>query len=194
MAAPVALAADALDGLDGLSHLERRLQQAGLRPVGFCNKLSGETAQWLHEAALLEGLTDGEADTLGALMPRVEVGAGQPLIREGDTGDWMLLVLSGSVDVTKTTESGTQTRLAVIQAGAAVGEMSMLDASPRNASCTAITDVECAVLTRAAIGSLIQNHPAIGAKILVKLTQLLAQRLRNTSNQVVKLIQAAAKS
>ena len=193
MAAPVALAADALDGLDGLSHLERRLQQAGLRPVGFCNKLSGETAQWLHEAALLEGLTDSEADTLGALMPRVEVGAGQPLIKEGDTGDWMLLVLSGSVDVTKTTETGAQTRLAVIQAGAAVGEMSMLDASPRNASCTAITDVECAVLTRAAIGSLIQNHPAIGAKILVKLTQLLAQRLRNTSNQVVKLVQAAGR-
>lgn len=193
MAAPVALAADALDSLEGLSGLEVRLQQAGLRPVGFCNKLSGETAQWLHEAALLEGLTDGEADTLGALMPRVEIGAGQPLIKEGDTGDWMLLVLSGSVDVTKTTETGAQTRLAVIQAGAAVGEMSMLDASPRNATCTAITDVECAVLTRAAIGSLIQNHPAIGAKILVKLTQLLAQRLRNTSNQVVKLVQAAGR-
>ena len=187
MVAPVALEAQSQDSLTS------RLLLAGLKPVGFCNQLSSEIAQWLHEAALLEGLNNEEADTLGALMPRVEVKAGLPLIKEGDTGDWMLLVLSGSVDVTKTTEAGVQTRLAVIQAGAAVGEMSMLDASPRNATCTAITDVEAAVLTRSAIGSLIQNHPAIGAKILVKLTQLLAQRLRNTSNQVVKLVQAAGR-
>ena len=39
------------------------------------------------------------------------------------------------------------------------------------------------------IARLIQEHPAIGAKLLVKLTQLLAQRLRNTSNQLVKLLQ-----
>jgi len=39
------------------------------------------------------------------------------------------------------------------------------------------------------IARLIQDHPAIGAKLLVKLTQLLAQRLRNTSNQLVKQLQ-----
>ena len=172
--------------------LAAKLAQAGLHMAGFCNHLSDRTAQWLHQAALLDGFSAEEANILGALMPQVAVKAAQVLIKEGDTGDWMLLILSGAVDVTKTTETGAQTRLAVIQAGAAVGEMSMLDASPRNATCTAITDVECAVLTRAVIGSLIQSHPAIGAKILVKLTQLLAQRLRNTSNQVVKLIQAAS--
>jgi CRP/FNR family transcriptional regulator, cyclic AMP receptor protein len=32
-------------------------------------------------------------------------------------------------------------------------------------------------------------HPAVGAKLLVKLTQLLAQRLRNTSSQLVKALQ-----
>jgi hypothetical protein len=39
------------------------------------------------------------------------------------------------------------------------------------------------------ITHLIHAHPAIGAKILVKLTQLLAQRLRNTSNRLVKVLQ-----
>lgn len=184
MAAPAALTPD---------DLVARLALSGLHTVGFCNQLSQRTAQWLHEAALLEGFTSEEANTLGALMPRAEIPAGQALIKEGDTGDWMLLLLDGSVDVTKTTETGVQTRLAVIQVGAAVGEMSMLDGSPRNATCTAITPVECAVLTRATIADLIQNHPAIGAKLLVKLTQLLAQRLRNTSNQVVKLVQAAGR-
>jgi hypothetical protein len=36
---------------------------------------------------------------------------------------------------------------------------------------------------------LIKDHPAVGAKLLVKITQLLAQRLRNTSSQLVKVLQ-----
>jgi CRP-like cAMP-binding protein len=67
----------------------------------------------------------------------------------------------------------------------------MLDGEPRYATCTALDDVEAAVLTRAAVGKLIHDHPAVGAKLLVKITQLLAQRLRNTSNQLVRKLQAA---
>jgi hypothetical protein len=50
--------------------------------------------------------------------------------------------------------------------------------------------VEAAVLDRAAVASLIKTQPGIGAKLLVKLTQLLAQRLRNTSTQLVKALRA----
>ncbi len=68
----------------------------------------------------------------------------------------------------------------------------MLDGELRNATCTAIEPVEAAVLTREAISELIRAHPAIGAKLLVKLTQLLAQRLRNSNNQLLKLLQDRA--
>jgi CRP/FNR family transcriptional regulator, cyclic AMP receptor protein len=80
-------------------------------------------------------------------------------------------------------------RIAVIKRGAAVGEMSMLDSEPRYASCTAIEAVEAGVLGRHEIGLLIRDHPAVGAKLLVKITQMMSQRLRNTSNQLVKLLQ-----
>ena len=63
-----------------------------------------------------------------------------------------------------------------------------LASAQRNASCAAIDDVEVGILTRAAIGRLIEQHPAVGAKLLVKITQLLAQRLRNTSAQLVKAV------
>ena len=170
--------------------IEAQLQQAGLAMVGYCNGLSRHGPQWRHDAVLLEDLSDAEADALGALMPLVRAQPGQVLIREGDVGDWMLLILSGTVDVTKKSEQDETSRLAVIKRGAAVGEMSMLDAAPRYASCTAIEEVQAGVLTRATISHLIQEHPKAGAKLLVKLTQLLAQRLRNTSNQLVKLIQS----
>lgn len=173
--------------------VEDQLRRAGLEVLGFCTGLSGHAPQWRHDAALLEDLSPAEADALGALMPLVRARPGQALIREGDVGDWMLLILSGTVDVVKQAEGGTAdgavSRLAVIRQGAAVGEMSMLDAAPRYASCIAIDEVEAGVLTRATIAHLIHEHPAVGAKLLVKLTQLLAQRLRNTSNQLVKLLQ-----
>ncbi len=167
------------------AHFER----AGLQVDGVCVGLSRQVLEWRQAAAMLEDLTPQEADTLGALMPLVHARAGQALIREGEVGDWMLLLLVGTVDVFKTSQSGGISRLAVIKQGAAVGEMSMLDSAPRYATCVAIEDVQAGVLTRGVIARLIQEHPAIGAKLLVKLTQLLAQRLRNTSNQLVKLLQ-----
>ena len=187
--------------------IETQLQQAGLEILGYCNGLSRNSPHWRHDAVLLEDLSDAEVDALGALMPRVRAQPGQVLIREGEAGDWMLLILSGTVDVTKKSEhthgahdagsdadanvgAGKEevSRLAVIKEGAAVGEMSMLDSAPRNASCTALEEVQAGVLTRSTIAHLIHEPPAVGAKLLVKLTQLLAQRLRNTSNQLVKLL------
>lgn len=172
------------------AELEQRFAQAGLRIDGACVDLQQRAQQWRHGGALIEDLTPEETDTLGARMPLLRARAGQVLIHEGETGDWMLLVLAGTVDVVKTNDEGKLSRLAVIAQGTAVGEMSMLDAAPRNATCRAIEDVEAGLLTRTMIAHLIQDHPAIGAKLLVKLTQLLAQRLRNTSSRLVKLLQA----
>ena len=170
--------------------LRAHFERAGLRVEGVCDDLSNLGEHWRQTAALLEDLTPEEADTLGKLMPTVRARAGQDLITQGEVGEWMLLLLEGTVDVIKRSEeTGESSRLAVVKEGASIGEMSMLDSAPRYASCTAIGDVRAGVLTRAAIAYLIQAHPAIGAKILVKLTQLLAQRLRNTSNRLVKVLQ-----
>ena len=169
--------------------LQAQFARAGLAIDGVCTGLSGYSAQWRQTAALLEDLSSDEADALGSLMPLVRARAGQALIKEGDVGDWMLLLLSGTVDVIKTSDAGVVSRLAVIKQGAAVGEMSMLDSEPRFASCTAIEAVEAGVLGRREIALLIRDHPAVGAKLLVKITQLMAQRLRNTSNHLVRLLQ-----
>ena len=169
--------------------LRAHFERAGLQLDGVCENLSNLGEHWRQTAALLEDMTPEEADTLGLMMPTVRARAGQTLIRQGDVGEWMLLLLEGTVDVVKSSDSGESSRLAVVKEGASIGEMSMLDSAPRYASCIAIDDVRAGVLTRPAIAYLIQNHPAIGAKLLVKLTQLLAQRLRNTSNRLVKVLQ-----
>lgn len=177
--------------------LEDKLRQAGLELLGNCQKMSGRGPGLLEHSAMLEDFTPQELDTLGEAMLLVRAQPGQVLISEGDEGDWMLLLLSGTVDVTKATPASEDepesqesfSRLGVATEGAALGEMSMFDRDVRYATCTAIDAVEAAVLSRAAIGQLIRQHPGVGAKLVVKITQLLAQRLRNTSNRMVKMLQ-----
>ena len=171
-----------------MSSIEEQLQSVGMELLGTCTDLAERSLQWHHGSALLEDMSDVEIRVLGSVMPMVRAAPGQVLIAEGALGDWMLLLLSGTVDVLKLTDSGESTRLGVVKEGSAVGEMSMLDASPRYASCIAIETVHAGVLTRGAIGALIDQHPAVSAKLLVKLTQMLAQRLRNSSNKMIQLL------
>lgn len=179
--------------------LQAQLQERGLELLGHAGRLS-QSPDLLQLSALLRDFTPGEADLLGESMLLVRAQPGQLLIAEDESSDWMMLLLRGTVDVGKRKigagsdelEPGDITRLAVLKAGAALGEMSMLDGEPRYASCWALCEVEAAVLSRAAVGRLIATHPTVGAKLLVKLTQLLAQRLRNTSSQLVKALQDKA--
>lgn len=181
--------------------LEEQLETAGLKVLGCCQGLSAYGPDFLQTSQLLQDFTPAEADTLGASMLLVHAAPGQVMIREGEFGDWMMLILKGTVDVTKRLEpaagAGTDaetraepavSRIAVVRSGAAVGDMSMLDSEPRYATCTAIEAVEAGVWGRHEIALLIRDHPGVGAKLLVKITQMMAQRLRNTSNQLVKLL------
>ncbi len=175
--------------------IEQQLRERGLQLLGPCDHLSQRT-ELLVESTLLRDFTPAEAELLGAHMLRLGAQPGQMLIAEGEASDWMMLLLRGTVDIgkrkvgaeTDSQEPGDTTRLAVLRAGAVIGEMSMLDGEPRYASCWALSEVEAAVLTRAAVSRLIGSNPALAAKLLVKLTQQLAQRLRNTSNQLVKIL------
>jgi CRP/FNR family transcriptional regulator, cyclic AMP receptor protein len=197
-----------------MTTLEQQLQGAGLQVANRCERLTSYSPDLLENSPLLEDFTPAEADVLATSMLLVRAATGQVLIREGDAGDWMMLILKGTVDVTKRIErqaddaaeslpgsapdvagvariDASESRVAVLQRGAAIGEMSMLDSGLRYTTCTAIEPVEAGVLGSHAIGLLIRDHPAVGAKLLVKITQLMAQRLRNVSNQLVKLLQKA---
>ena len=203
--------------------LEEQLDAAGLHVFGCCEKISAYGPDLLQHAPLLQDFSTAEADVLGASLRLIRAGPGQLMMREGEAGEWMMLVLKGTVDVTKrvwrageaptggkqqpdaaapvdpataaeldavqpVALSESVTRVGVVRRGTALGEMSLLDGEPRYASCTAIEQVEAAVLGRQAIGLLVRDHPAVAAKLLVNITQLMAQRLRNTSNQLIKLL------
>lgn len=62
--------------------------------------------------------------------------------------------------------------------------LTLVDGAARSASCTASSDVRCAVLTREALEALIAELPATAAKLMAAVAQRLAERLRDSGHKL----------
>jgi CRP-like cAMP-binding protein len=100
----------------------------------------------------------------------------EAIIREGEAGDRLCIIFSGSVAVTK---GGHE--LARLAAGDFFGEMALFDDEPRSATVTAIDDVEVLELERDRFRSLVRQRPSI----LMELCSTLVRRLRQAEQQVL---------
>lgn len=144
-------------------------------------------AQLLTAPKALSQLSLQEARVVVNYMVPAHFSEGTCFIREGDSADtgFMALVIRGEVIVENIIVSRTQpVTIAVLEPGSLIGEMGLLDSGPRSASCTAGTELFCAILTRNALQSLIAQDPAIGAKLLLAVSARIAERLRDTARKL----------
>lgn len=122
----------------------------------------------------------------GGYMRVYHAQPGQTIIREGDFGDYMLLIIRGEVDILKRNLMGESQQLTSVTAGMTLGEMSMIDGAPRFATCVALKETTFGVLSRDNMVKIILEKPSLGAKILIKLVTMLSQRLRHTSAMLLQ--------
>jgi CRP-like cAMP-binding protein len=108
-------------------------------------------------------------------------------IHEGEVkqNDYMLLVLEGDIAV-ESELSGLHEAMVVgvMGPGNLIGEMGVLDGSPRSATCTATTEIYAAVLTRTALMRLLKEEPQVGARLLLAISKRMADRLRETTRKL----------
>lgn len=144
-------------------------------------------ARLLTAPAAMMQLSLVEAKIVVSYMRPEKVDAGETFITEGDADNtgFMVLLLAGEVLVESiTVSSTTPVTISVLGPGSLIGEMGILDTGPRSASCTASTNIQCAVLTREALESLIAEQPAIGAKFLLAISARIAERYRDTQKKL----------
>lgn len=98
---------------------------------------------------------------------------GQVLCNEGDPGESLYILEDGQLRVTQWTPAGDEAVLAVVEAPAAVGELSLLDGSPRSATLTASSPVRVRLIPRKAFVSLLQDQPQIVLGLLVTLATII---------------------
>jgi CRP/FNR family cyclic AMP-dependent transcriptional regulator len=164
---------------------------AGVSP-GRLRRIEGSSAadlaaEMLCAPTALMQLSRDEARAVVAYMAPHRIAEGTTFIREGDTEDtgFMLLVLDGEVMVETIVVSRTQPiTMSVLGPGALIGEMGLLDGAPRSASCTAITELRCAVLTREALSELLDDDPRAAAKLILAISMCIAERMRENQEKL----------
>ncbi len=142
----------------------------------------------IPRCALLENFSPAEVLLLAHFMEMYRAEPGVEIIQEGDGGDFMLMVVEGKVEVQKRDRWNTPQTLAVVAGGGTLGEMSMIDGEARFATCVAAEPTLIAVLHRESLARIIVEQPLLGAKILMELVLILSQRLRDTSQRLLGLL------
>ena len=144
-------------------------------------------ARLLIAPTALMQLTHDEALTVVSYMMPRKIAMGMTFINEGDKNDtgYMMLLLEGEVTVESIVVSRhAPVTLNVLGPGSLIGEMGLVDGQPRLASCTASTDVRCAILSREALRKLSRDDPKTAAKLMFAVSLGIAQRLRETSEKL----------
>jgi len=100
---------------------------------------------------------------------------GEVIVREGEMGLGMYVIMRGRVEVTKD-RNGSRLALAELGADQFFAEMSLIDDKPRSATITTLEETECLLFTRDSFVTLMGKNP----QLAIRLARCLAGRLRMT--------------
>ena len=121
-------------------------------------------------------------------LPRLEhffefasVPANRDIIRQDEYGNFMVVLLSGSIAVDRLQPWGERLRLTEARPGDILGEMSLLDSGKRFSICASLTECEIAVLDAQALDEMTSADPALAAGLIALLARKLSLRLRLVS-------------
>ncbi len=124
-------------------------------------------------------------------MPQSSTGgntaSNEPVFSQGDPGLGMYIIQSGDVAITIAGKDGNERELVVFNDGDFFGELALLDESPRSANARCKTECLLIGFFRPDLFELIEKKASLGIKIVLKLSEIVAQRLRETDKELSKI-------
>ncbi len=156
-----------------------------LDDLGSASGFVEEIVQIVATLSLFEGFTLAECVKLCEYMKCFGARSNVTILGEGDAGDFLVIILTGRVNVVKDSNPAQQKLVAQMGPGGFLGEMSLVDGQPRFASCITTEPTDFAVLTRHDLNAILIDQPQLGAKVLLLLLQLMTGRLRDATTRML---------
>jgi CRP/FNR family transcriptional regulator, cyclic AMP receptor protein len=103
------------------------------------------------------------------------------IIRQDEYGNYMIILLAGTIAVDRVQPWGEHLRLAETRPGDILGEMSLLDSGIRFSACTSLTECDIAILSAEAMDEMMTSDPQLAASLVALLARKLSLRLRVVS-------------
>lgn len=134
----------------------------------------------LARVDLFGALSATERGRLGTTARERRFGPGEFIVREGDPTSSMFVMESGRAAVTIHGAAGESRRLAVLDPGAAFGEISLLTGEPRTATVRALTEVTAIEIDKETLGPVLEENPSLCGMF----DAIIAERRRKAAEQV----------
>ena len=150
-----------------------------------------ETRSFLINLPIFSSFNVDELSIFAKHMSFIHLQRGEHLFVEGDQGTFMGFVVNGILEVQKKADTGENIALARLTKGSSIGEMALIDKSPRSATVIAKQATTVVTLTDKGFELLAENYPPLGIKVIQKIARLLSLNMRRTSSKLADLIQSS---
>jgi CRP-like cAMP-binding protein len=147
-----------------------------------------EKMAFLRDMALFAGLDAHALEQLASIADPRAFKAGQPIYAEGESDAALFLVVKGAVKIDKQVNAEQQQTMAQIKAGEFFGIISFVIGGEHSVSAQAIADTELLLIRRTEFDKLAARNPAVGFKIVMKMSSELALLLRQMDDKFVELV------
>lgn len=162
----------------------------GLRASATRQMLEPEVfwKQWAEamstdDVTLLRGLDTEQLKTLQSAGTVLQCRAGDTLLREGEAGHEMFLILEGMARFSKRKDHDGESQIGLAGKGEVFGEIALVSKSKRSASVQAVTDLQVLVISQDFLQRAMKSLPEIALKLLFNLSHVLSQKLQATTQQ-----------
>jgi CRP-like cAMP-binding protein len=134
----------------------------------------------LPKTGFLAGASQDLLDLLNSVAAEVELEEGEVLFEQGDPGDALYAITSGSLEVSILSREGRKLSLDVMRPGALFGEIALFDPGTRTATVTALEPSHVRGVKNADVLSAVRETP----ELAIDLIQLAGKRMRWMSSQL----------
>ena len=131
----------------------------------------------LAATPLFQRLDRAELDALSDLASERSVARDGMVVRRGETDGCLLVLVHGRLRAGAMSANGREVTIAVMEPGAVLGEIALLDGGPRSMDVVAMTESLLLQVDRAAFLPFLRARP----DLMLRLMTLLCDRLRRTS-------------
>lgn len=143
----------------------------------------GLIVESLRRCLLFAELDEPALGRVAGWLNRRRFRRNEVVFHQGDPGDALHIVASGSMKVTLPSFEGDEAIIATLRSGDFFGELALLDGAPRSATVVALEASETMMLPRQSFRELLDSDPQVREALLVGL----ARELRRLTGQVEEL-------
>jgi len=161
---------------------------SSLRYLKIIRQSRDDKARLLETTPWLLDLSYQSISDIAYYMEGYSLRDGNVLFTEGDDEAYLVVIVSGEIDIIKQDSSQTSQLVSTIREGKVFGEMSLLDGEPRSATAVAKGEAMIYVLTKERFRLLQKEEPAAALSVALKMAKALSQKLRQTTGQWVELV------